>query len=233
MRQSKKSGGKEFHSSTCKTKPVLAQNPSISVTPLNQPMAIHQSTSNSDIQISNSVLNQTTTAPHFRSLQLQTQSLLQSSQLEFFENIHPEIQVNSTSFPAQFPQFPVANVVTFSNPRHSVQYVQSAQFQQEAQALWHAGMSPHPYSLCILSNIVKKCYGCGTEFNDKYRVPPCNIVVKHVDRRVMRCDEHSGQIVFSPDYNNTYYHPAHSHIAKKNPLFSGVVNVSRSLWENL
>ena len=56
-----------------------------------------------------------TTAPHFRSLQSQTQSALRSSQLGFFESIHPEIQVISTSVPTQqvdhFPQFPVSNVV--------------------------------------------------------------------------------------------------------------------------
>ncbi len=54
---------------------------------------------------------------------------------------------------------------------------------------------------------------------------------KHVDRQLVRRDKQSGQI--SPDNSNTYYHPSFSHIAKKNPLFSGVVNVSRSLWERL
>ncbi len=54
---------------------------------------------------------------------------------------------------------------------------------------------------------------------------------RHVDRQLVQRDEQSGQI--SPDYSNTYYHPSFSHIAKKNPLFSGVVNVSRSLWERL
>ena len=52
---------------------------------------------------------------------------------------------------------------------------------------------------------------------------------KHVDRQAVRRDEQSGQI--SPYYSNTYYHPSFSHVAKRNPLFSGVVNVSRSLWE--
>ncbi len=54
---------------------------------------------------------------------------------------------------------------------------------------------------------------------------------KHVDRKLVRRDEQSGQI--DPDYSNTYYHQTFSHMAKKNPLFSGVVNVSRSLWESL
>ncbi len=61
MRQSKKSSSKESHSSTCKTKPMLTQNSSISVTPSNQPMAIQKSTTSSDIQISNNV------RPNYRS----------------------------------------------------------------------------------------------------------------------------------------------------------------------
>ena len=107
------------------------------------------------------------------------------------------------------------------------------QAARQEQTLWNASMSPHPYSLCILSNIVKKCYSCGVDFADSYRASPYNIIVKHVDRRLMRRDEQSGRIVFSPDYSNTYYHPTFSHLAKKNPLLSGVVNVCRSLWERL
>ena len=55
---------------------------------------------------------------------------------------------------------------------------------------------------------------------------------KHVERQLVRRDEQSGQI--SPYCSNTYVlPPSFSLIAKKNPLFSGVVNVSRSLWEKL
>ncbi len=55
---------------------------------------------------------------------------------------------------------------------------------------------------------------------------------KHVDRQLVRRDEQSGQSVPTV-LTLMYYYPSFSHIAKKNPLFSGVVNVSRSLWERL
>ncbi len=66
------------------------------------------------------------------------------------------------------------NAVTFRHPS-SLQNVQYEQLN------WHAGMSAHPYTLCILPSNVKKCYGCGDDFIDKYRLPPCNIIVKHMD----------------------------------------------------
>ena len=38
---------------------------------------------------------------------------------------------------------------------------------------------------------VKKCYGCGDNFAEKFRQPPHNIVVKHVDRRQVRKDDNT------------------------------------------
>ena len=75
---------------------------------------------------------------------------------------------------------------------------------------------PYHYEICLLPTKVQKCYGCGSDFVDKYRKPPFNLVVKHVDRRVIRRNEVTGQLVFSHDYSNTYYHPSCAHIRRKN-----------------
>lgn len=48
-----------------------------------------------------------------------------------------------------------------------------------AAVQWHSGMSPHHYEIVFLPNNVKKCYGCGNEFADKYRAAPFNTIVKH------------------------------------------------------
>ena len=45
-------------------------------------------------------------------------------------------------------------------------------------------------------------------------MPPNNVIVKHVDRRLRGRNE-KGQLVYSPDFTNTYYHPISSHIARK------------------
>ena len=72
---------------------------------------------------------------------------------------------------------------------------------------WHSGLSPHSYYLVALPTNVKKCYGCGDMFAEKFRQAPHNIVVKHVDRRVVRRDDNTGALVYSTDFTNTYYHP--------------------------
>ncbi len=84
---------------------------------------------------------------------------------------------------------------------------------------WHSGMSPHPYELVPLPSIAQKCYGCGNIFTDEYRSPPYNLVVKHVDRRVIRRDDRTQQLVYGLDFCNTYYHPQITHIKRKNPIF--------------
>ena len=91
---------------------------------------------------------------------------------------------------------------------------------------WHSGYSPHRYELVTLPGNVKKCYGCGAEFTDRQRSPPHNIVVKHVDRRLVRRDERTGNFLFSADYSNTYYHLDFSHIQRKNPFFTGQVFIA-------
>ena len=88
---------------------------------------------------------------------------------------------------------------------------------------WHSGCSPHKYELVELPPNVKKCYGCGSEFAEKYKCSPNNVIVRHCDRRLMRRDERTGLFQYSPDYTNTYYHLDFSHIQRKNPLFNGKV----------
>ena len=91
---------------------------------------------------------------------------------------------------------------------------------------WHSGYSPHRYEVVTLPGNVKKCYGCGAEFTDRNRSPPYNIVVKHVDRQLVRRDERTGNFLFSADYSNTYYHLDFAHIQRKNPFFNGKVFLS-------
>jgi hypothetical protein len=98
---------------------------------------------------------------------------------------------------------------------------------------WHSGMSPHPYELVPLPSRAQKCYGCGSVFTDDYRLPPHNLVVRHVDRRVIRRDEKTQQLVYGMDFCNTYYHPDITHIKRKNPLYSGLVHLSSNLYGSL
>lgn len=95
--------------------------------------------------------------------------------------------------------------------------------------IWHSGMSPHAYELIALPTNVRKCYGCGNDFVDKYRNHPYNIIVKHIDRRVMRKDNLTGALIYSTDFSNTYYHPSSEHIRRKNPLFISTKTSSRKI----
>ena len=96
-------------------------------------------------------------------------------------------------------------------------------------ATWHSGMSPHKYEVVTLKPSAKCCYGCGNSFADKYRSPPYNLVVKHVDRRVTGKNDFTRQLIYSRDFSNAYYHLAKSHIQRKNPTFSGIVYISMDL----
>jgi len=88
-------------------------------------------------------------------------------------------------------------------------------------------MSPYSYEVVLLPTKVKKCYGCGSDFVEKYRSSPYNLVIKHMDKRIIGKDP-LGQLRFSVDFTNTYYHPVKAHIQRKNPLFDGTVRISRS-----
>ena len=56
-------------------------------------------------------------------------------------------------------------------------------------------------------------------FSDIYKRYPCNLVVRHRDRRIQ--DRASNvQLTYSPNFQWTYYHLNIGHTAQKNPLFS-------------
>ena len=97
---------------------------------------------------------------------------------------------------------------------------------------WHSVFSPYQYTLCELPPAVKKVLRRWRRIRQNYRMPLNNIIVKHVDRRLRGSDE-IGQLVYSPDFTNTYYHPISSHIARKNPVFGGSVHVDRTFYERL
>ena len=45
--------------------------------------------------------------------------------------------------------------------------------------------------------------------------------------------EETGQLIYSQDFTNTYYHPVISHIIRKNPVFTRLVSISRGLFNSL
>ena len=108
----------------------------------------------------------------------------------------------------------------------------SNQQTTQSNEQWHSGMSPFPYEVMLLPNNVPKCYGCGNDFAEKYRKPPFNLIVKHIDRRIIKKCEKTGQ-VFSNDCNNTYYHLVGLHILRKNRAFTSVDIISRELYSTL
>lgn len=98
---------------------------------------------------------------------------------------------------------------------------------------WHSGMSPHQYEIMLLPNKVRKCYGCGSDFAEKYRKEPHNLIVRHVDRRVVKKSEETGMLVYSNSFSNTYYHLLKLHIMRKNPVFTGLAFISHELVSTL
>ena len=108
----------------------------------------------------------------------------------------------------------------------------SNQQTTQSNEQWHSGMSHFQYEVVLLPNNVQKCCGCGNDFAEKYRKPPFNLIVKHIDRRIIKKCEKTGQ-VFSNDGNNTYYHLVGLHILRKNHAFTGVDIISRELYSTL
>ena len=80
---------------------------------------------------------------------------------------------------------------------------------------------------------MKKCYGCGDNFAEKFRQPPHNIVVKHVERQQVRRDDNTGVLVCITDFTNTYYHPSPAPIIRENPVFDGRVHINLSTYHSL
>lgn len=146
--------------------------------------------------------------------------------------IQPRMQTFS-QLPA-FPQSPSCQGPPFPQPPlQPPSYPQSPMPFADLQPSWNSSMSPSIYELVITPPTVRKCYGCGNDLGDKYKNPPCNIMVKHVDKRVTGKDSTTGQLIHSQDYSNTYYHPIAAHITKKNPLFSGQVYLRYELYTSL
>ena len=70
-------------------------------------------------------------------------------------------------------------------------------------------------------------------FAEKFRQPPHNIVVKHVDRRVVPREDNAGAFVYSTDFTNTYYHPSPAHIRRKTPVSDGHVPMDLDTYQSL
>lgn len=99
-------------------------------------------------------------------------------------------------------------------------------------SLWHSGMSPNQYEIIVLPAAVKKCYGCGNAFVSKFRKSPHNLIVKHLDWRISGKSP-QGNLTYSADFCNTYYHPSRAHVQRKNPIFTGLVYISAELYSSL
>ena len=104
---------------------------------------------------------------------------------------------------------------------------------------WSSSSSPYQYELIFLPANVSKCYGCSQSFAEKYSHPPCNMVMKHKGRRIRGVDT-NGNIRYSSDFQNTYYHLNHEHILKKNPSFDRKIFIRflrptyrKSMWNIL
>ena len=64
-------------------------------------------------------------------------------------------------------------------------------------------------------------------------VSPHNIVLKHVDRRVVHRDDNTRALVYSTDFTNTYYHPSPAHIMRTNPVFDNRVLIDFNTYQSL
>ena len=53
-----------------------------------------------------------------------------------------------------------------------------------------------------------------------------------MDRRLIRRDEQTGQLVYAADLSITYYHLSTNHIKRKNPSDDGRVFVPRARYES-
>ena len=70
-------------------------------------------------------------------------------------------------------------------------------------------------------------------FAETFRQTPHYIVVKHVDRRVVRRDDNTGVLVYSTDFTYTYYYPNPVHIGQKNPVFDSRVLIDLGTCQSL
>ena len=89
----------------------------------------------------------------------------------------------------QYEQYCANQCPSFvSNTWATWQWLQGTLFSINQYTLDHMAfrMSPHRYQFVILPFNARRCYGYQEEFSVKYRHDPHNLLVKHVDRRLMR-----------------------------------------------
>ena len=67
-------------------------------------------------------------------------------------------------------------------------------------------------------------------FAEKFRQTPHNIVVKDVDRRVVRRDDNTGALVYSTDFITI---PTLRTLREKNPVFDGRVLIDLDTYQSL
>ena len=154
-------------------------------------------------------------------------------------SLYPALH-NPPSFPIQGARFPLPYASSFQAHPQNVPskatppYRPFSSFQPSAAAgTWHSVLTPHSYYLVALPTNVKKCYGCGDMFTEKFCQPPHNIVVKHVDWRVVRRDDNTVTLVYSTDFTNTYYQLNPTHIRRKNRNFDGRVRIDLNTYQTL
>lgn len=137
-----------------------------------------------------SFTNQTQFQPPIMNLQTQ-----QFPSTPIISHLLASIVTSNTSYPVSSSfqiQCPVPQAQMFSTTptvSSSATGSQSNTFGSQ----WHSGMAPNRYQVVLLDPIVKKCYGCGNAFADKYRRSPYNLVLKHVDRRITGKDDETGR----------------------------------------
>ena len=126
--------------------------------------------------------------------------------------------VENFNFPFQF-QFSISisgemrrnSVLTIKNKKKKRD--ESLHFKMRRAGMvisgtWHSGLSPHSYYLVALPTNVKRSYRCGDMFAEKFRQTPHTIVVKHVDRRMVRRDDNTGALVYSTDFTRQHLLPS-------------------------
>ena len=72
-------------------------------------------------------------------------------------------------------------------------------------------------------------------FEEKFCHPPRNIMIKHMDQRVVCKDDNTGALVDITDFTNTYmyYHSNPAHIIQKNLVFDGHVLIDLDTYQSL
>lgn len=96
---------------------------------------------------------------------------------------------------------------------------------------WNSTLSPFPYEIVEKAKS-SLCYGCGQKLSALHNRPPFNLVVKHVDRRIVM-ERKTGEVMCHPEFSPTYYHLVPSHIRRKNPYFDGYVMIKKRLYKKL